>query len=213
MFAPEMPPVDLPEFFGKMTEFRKVVSEVDISSLPLEKAELFRALLKEFDSSAATLKADLPGFLDNLRSEYRENVAFAKNEHASNMAALEKARQRLANAPALEAERARALAEASAKVKEQRLLAEAAERERRLASSPKELPFSGGGDLVRELQQLQFGQPAKAVETAKPIGHIWNNWDPNYKPDSATIQELYDDSGILQMDPNFMQQLRSNQKE
>jgi hypothetical protein len=100
MFAPEMPPVDLPEFFGKMSEFRKAVSEVDISSLPSEKAELFRSLLKEFDSSAATLKEEVPGILDDLRSKYKEAVASAENEHASNMAAIEKARQRHADAPA-----------------------------------------------------------------------------------------------------------------
>jgi len=169
--------------------------------------------LKEFDHAAAFLESNLPNDLAKLQTQYKKAVAAAEQQHASNMAIIEKAQQRLADAPARKADRARSLAEASAKVKEQRLLAEAAERERRLASSPKELPFSGGGDLVRELQQLQSGQPAKVVETAKPIGHIWNNWDPNYKPDPATIQELYDDSAILQLDPNLMQELRSKQKE
>ena len=213
MFPPEMPAIDLPEFFEKINDFRKVVSEVDIGTLSPEKAELFRGMLAEFDKSAAAIKGELPGVLDNLRSEYRKAVAAAKSEHQANMAALDDARTWHAEGPAREAERVRKLSEASAKVKEQRLLAEAAERERRLASSPKELPFSGGGDLVRELQQLQSGQPAKVSEPAKAIGNIWSNWDPNYKPDPATIQELYDDSAILQLDPNLMQELRSKQKE
>jgi len=176
MFAPEMPSVDLPEFFGKMTEFRKVVSEVDISSLPREKAELFRALLREFDSSAATLKADLPDFLDNLRSEYRENVASAKNEHASNMAALEKARQRLANAPALEAERARALAQASAKVKEEREKADLAAAAEMLDGKPKTLPFHEGEELVGMLMAVMAPPPPEKPKTIKPSGNIWEEW-------------------------------------
>lgn len=213
MSFPELPDIELSEFFEKIEEFRKAVSDVDIGTLPIEKAEFFRGLLQQFDSSAEALKADLPGFLENLGSEYKQAVASAEKQHASNMAIIEKARQRLADAPTRKADRARSLAEASAKVKEQRLLADAAERERRLASNPKELPFSGGGDLVRELQQLQSGQPAKVSEPAKAIGNIWSNWDPNYKPDPATIQELYDDSAILHLDPDLMQELRSPKKE
>ena len=183
MFAPEMPPVDLPEFFGKMNEFRKVVSEVDISSLPSEKAELFRSLLKEFDSSAATLKEEVPGILDDLRSKYKEAVASAENEHASNMAAIEKARQRLADAPARKAERARALAEASAKVKEEREKADMVAAAEMLAGKPKTLPFSAGDELTMELLSLGVPPPSTKDRPAKSIGNIWDNWDPNYKPD------------------------------
>jgi hypothetical protein len=209
MFPPEMPQVDLPEFFGKMEEFRKIVSEVDIGTLPPEKAEFFRALLAEFDKSAAVMKAELPGVLDNLRTEYREAVASAENEHASNMAAIEKARQRLAETPAREAERARALAEASAKVTEQRLMEEAAEKEKRLAANPTVMPFSTGPELLKELQVLQAGPPAKESGQPKPTGHIWNNWDPNYQPEPGTIEKLSEDSGVVYLDPDLMRKIRS----
>lgn len=209
MFAPEMPPVDLPEFFGKMSEFRKVVSEVDIGALPQEKAELFRGLLKEFDSSAATLKAELPGILDDLRSEYKEAVASAENEHASNMAAIEKARQRLADAPARQAERARALAEASAKVKEEREKADMAAAAEMLAGKPKTLPFSPGGELTKELLSLGGAPPSTKGRPAKPIGNIWDDWDPNHKPDLEAIEKLLRDSDIIMVDPNWLEKLRS----
>jgi hypothetical protein len=209
MFPPEMPQLDLPEFFGKMEEFRKIVSEVDIGTLPPEKAEFFRGLLAEFDKSAALIKAELPGELDNLRTEYRSAVAAATSEHQANIAALDEARQRQAEAPAREAERVRKLSEASAKVKEQRLMAEAAERERRFASNPKELPFSGGGELVKELQVLQAGPPAKESGQPKPTGHIWNNWDPNYQPEPGTIEKLSEDSGVVYLDPDLMRKIRS----
>ena len=214
MFAPEMPPVDLPEFFGKMAEFRKVVSEVDIGALPPEKAELLKGLLKEFDSSAATLKAELPGILDDLRSEYREAVASAENEHASNMAAIEKARQRLADAPARQAERARALAEASAKVKEEREKADLAAAAEMLAGKPKTLPFSPGSELTKEL--LSSGgapPPGTKSRPAKSIGNIWDNWDPNHKPDLEAIEKLLRDSDIIMVTPNWLEKLRSRPRQ
>lgn len=183
MSFPELPEMELSEFFGKMTEFRKAVSEVDIGTLPTEKADFFRGLLKEFDSSASTLKAELPGILDDLRSEYKEAVASAENEHASNMAAIEKARQRLSDAPARKAERARALAEASAKVKEEREKADLVAAAEMLAGKPKTLPFSAGDELTMELLSLGVAPPSTKDRPAKSIGNIWDNWDPNYKPD------------------------------
>ena len=213
MSFPELPEIDLPDFFGKMSEFRKIVSDVDIQVLSPEKSELFRALLAKFDSSTARLKADLPGDFDTLRTRYKKAVASAENEHASNRATMEKARQRLAEAPAREAERARLQAQASAQVTEQRLKEEAAEKEKRLAFRPTETPFSTGEELLRELYLLQNGPPPKEIEKPKPIGHIWNNWDPNYQPDPASIKALYDDSEILHLDPDSLREIRSRGKD
>ena len=209
MSFPELPEMELSEFFGKMTEFRKAISEVDIGTLPTEKADFFKGLLKEFDSSASTLKAELPGLLDDLRSEYKEAVASAENEHASNMAAIEKARQRLADAPARQAERARALAEASAKVKEEREKADLAAAAEMLAGKPKTLPFSPGDELTKELLSLGVAPPSTKRRPAKPIGNIWDDWDPNHKPDLEAIEKLLRDSDIIIVAPNWLEKLRS----